>query len=263
MISIIKNSYSGLVKKGNSNIYMCIPSSINRRVFFNEFAVEIYEKCDGSSISNLIIHYLKIFENVNYEVLKRDIENIVWFFYNLQMLDIMGDEIMVKQDKKEIISMLGEKDFSAVSKFIISKYNDSSFLVYYTPRYGIKKVEDVENKFNLPILRLSQVNGENFYFKYSKEDSEEIDGVLGFRFIENYITVYISILVISARELENALRPIVKKFKEEEYEYIKIEVLASDSFVIRELERLGFIKEALLIKEAPFGEDIVLYRLNL
>lgn len=262
---IIRKSYSytGLNRKGEDGSFLCIPASINKRIFLNEQAVDIYNSCHGLSIREVLEIEKNKYPNVDLEKLEKNVESVVWFYHNLGMLELKGEDVVVKENSGESLMMLGEKDFNNVSDFIIKMHENKNneYVYYITPEYKITSHDDIINVFSLPILRLSHVNGGNIYYKYSRENSFQIDGVVGFDFIGNNSTTYLKALICKKKDMKKIIDKLREELEKNEYKCMKVKILSND-IMADFLEKCGFVKEAILKCESPEDEDIEIYLLE-
>ncbi|SDE11056.1 hypothetical protein [Peptococcus niger] len=256
-------SYSGLNRKGEDGTFLCIPGLLNKRIFLDEQVVEIYNECNGHSIETLFSLQKEKYKEEDEIRIKEDLENILWFFHNIGMLELKGEDLMVFQNTEEIFQMISEKDFNGITNFIFKTYEhkNDDILYYINPQYNIKSYYDLHNFYNLPNLRLSHVSGGNIYYKFSKEGSKEIDGVISFNFIESNTTIYINLVICEKAYFTQLIQLLYNEMKKNGYKILKVKLLKNKEHELL-LYKSGFVKEAVLKGETFDGEDIFIYLLE-
>ncbi|OXZ37385.1 hypothetical protein B9N56_06750 [Finegoldia magna] len=263
MIIRKKYSYSGLNREGEDGTFLCIPGVLNKRMFLNKQVVQIYNECNGHTISSLLELQKARYKEEDEEKLKKDLENILWFFNNIGMLELRGDDLMVIQETKQVFQMISEKDFNEVVNYIISSYaNKNQNSIFYTqPQYNINSYQDLISIYNLPNVRLSRVSGGNIYYKFSREGSKKVDGVISFHFIESNTTLYLNLIVCWKDEFSKVLKLLYNEINQNGYKKLKIKVLHDENLESLLLEN-GFIKEAVLKGETFNDEEMIIYSLE-
>lgn len=259
---IIRNeqSYIGLNSKEINGYYLCRPLSLEKRIFLNEQAFDIFQHCNGLTLDEILEWQIEKYPEIPVEKLDEDIKNIIWFFYNVGMLEIEGDDMMVSEPLEELFCMAGERDFGRIYRYICEMYQEKNEndICYLSPKYNLNTMDDLLETLDVPKLRLSHVNGNEIYYKFKKSKSQKIDGIINFSFIGNGTVVYINMLICKLSDLGELLKKFRKEMASNGYVYLKI-IFEDNNNTIHWLEKNGFTREAVLKGESLNNEDILVF----
>lgn len=270
MIKVNKESYAGLIRQELDETYLCIPAEVGKPLFFNKTFYEIFSLCNENTINKIVSEMSERYPDIPSYKIKEGVENTIWYLFNIGIINLEENERDVDVIMDELKARLvapDEKDFSVISKYIISKYDEclQGCFLYASANVQRDRRAIIKEIYRTVQIRLEYASGKQMFYKYVKPGTSKLSGVAGIVLHSSKRVSYINTLVaddfVEAHIMINLLLDILRKRRvfnlkcllserEIDFEYIKF------------FEEIGFKKEAQLINEHIYG-DLLVYSYNL
>lgn len=250
----IENSYIGMLREEEHKTWLFYPKSFSKPHFMNKLVHEIWGLINNTSAEEIAHALEKRYPNVDKQRILNDVKNTLSYFINLEM--VKEEEMQRKQIE---ISMFEEADFSRASKFIIREIKcnlDDSFL-FYPEQYKGEKAHGYYRAIN---MRTNHFHEVEVFLKVTDKYTDELQGVLGIYICPNNWVVYITTAIFNDKEcLGEAINKLQIMLLNQNVKEIKVKFAGVDSEYENEWEKMNFVKESVIFKEAQNGYDYVIY----
>jgi len=251
-MQIIPKKKCGLMEREELDGIVSIGLSLSTKKFLNSSGVRIYNLIDGKRHSDEICEIIK--SKYNPSISERVKDDVVNFLFSLKNMGIIEWEERIDMDNG--CTIIGEKQFEDVSKFICEFIKDKKMLRGFSASPDIKS-------FLTPNLRTrSLYNSEIFFAKYENNKIVAEISVVGLdnTFGTGTINTFIWEKEEDIEELFNSMSLYLKDIDCNKLKVILIKdnlIPDFDPILNNILFKIGFEKEATLKKE-NFGRDVEL-----
>lgn len=257
MIEIIKDSYLGLNREELDGEYLCIPTKINKPIFFNSSLFEIFSVCNHKSIYDVQKYMLKKYPDISEKRIKSGVENALWYLRNIGIIRMEGESAMYELSENELFAMPEEWEFESISNFMETLLDQKECFWYMDSNISLNKKSVIRSMCEVEVLRYGHATGSRIIYQYSANRSKDIDGVVIFNLHSFRRVAYIQTLIGKDEKIAREILENLKKTLNENRVY-NIKILFSgrkkEESLVKFFKRYGFVQEAVLKNEAYFGD---------
>ena len=219
------NKESFRARKENNGTYSFMNLETSQIMFLNKTASIIYNNSDIDNIDDLIKFIMREYDCPNYEIVKLDCEQIIYYMGCLGLIKIFEN---TKQNLNGI-TIAGESDFDNISRYIEEIANDSDLYLLLNSN---KKID-----FTSYAIRTRQFNNIEHNFIY-KDDKGKIKALLTLGYNKGSNVFTLQNLIVKKRD---------KLIINEMFSYI--------FKITHGLNKIRFFLEE--TKETPFIADLI------
>lgn len=264
IVKKIPQSYSGLIREEEDGSFVFTSAAAGKPQVMNRTVYEIWQLCDSKSIKEITDAMARKYRSVPIEKLQSDVNCTIWGLVNIGMLQIEGENEMMVENVDLAFTMLGEEDFVNASAFIARIYdngNTETFFRLSLPDIDVKDPGLADTYYSTISMRLRQVTNKELFFKYSKQDSDRIDAIIGIQILPNNKVVYISTIMLkNEQDFPEILQLLGSYLKDNGVKLLKARwIEAEDKDYAPKFAYWGFQKECVLATESLSNHDILVH----
>ncbi|AEY67199.1 PqqD family protein [Clostridium sp. BNL1100] len=252
----VEKSYIGLLREEENGDRLFYPMSYSKPHFMNKSVYEIWNLIDNRTEEEIVQILKKKYPRVEEERLRRDVQQTISYFINLEMVKEVNEYM---EEKMCDISMFEEKDFKYASQFIMDHKNTSSdrtFLFVSDQLEG----EAFENYYKAINMRTNHFHQVEVFLNVVDRITKENVGVIGIYVCPNNFVVYVTTIILNDKAyLKSVMNEFEMLLQQKTVKRIKVK-FANDSILDKQLLcDIGFKKESAILLETITGGDFLIY----